>query len=123
VFLCFVLLAGLILGSVSFASFYLFAAPYSHAAEVNPILRVLLATGGPALVVAFKLGIGYRVWRSGPRLAAFRGTGPRNLLWIVLPVASVSGLGGFRKRARWLRVQRDDHWNRLPRTVTARSNH
>jgi len=95
VFLCFVLLAGQILDSVSFAFFYLFAAPYSHAAEVNPILRALLVTGGPALVVAFKLGIGYRVWRSGPRLAAFRGTGPRNLLWIVLPLASVSGLVGF----------------------------
>lgn len=95
VFLGFVLLAGQILDSVSFAFFYLFAAPYSHAAEVNPILRVLLATGGPALVVAFKLGIGYRVWRSVPRLSAIRGTGPRKLLWVVLPAASISGLVGF----------------------------
>ena len=94
-FLCFLLLAGQIVDSVSFACFYLYVVPYSTAQELNPIVNFLMNIGGPTIVVAVKLGIGYRVWRTAPKFMSIRGTGPKVLMWLVLPIAAISGWVGF----------------------------
>jgi hypothetical protein len=95
VFLCFAMLAGQILDSVSFAAFYLYLADNSNYTEINPFVRTLLILGGPALVVAFKLAVGYRVWRAAPYIHKIKGRVPRVLLWIFLPLAAISGWVGF----------------------------
>lgn len=95
VFLCFMVLGGQIVDSVSFAFFYLFVAPYSVAHEVNPIINILMNIGGPTLVVAVKLGVGYKIWKSALKLATIKGTYATILLWFTLPLAAISGWVGF----------------------------
>jgi hypothetical protein len=95
VFLCFLVLAGQILDSVSFAMFYLHVAPYSTAQELNPVVNTLMLIGGPTLVVVVKLWIGYRVWKSALKFNRIKQRIPLILMWILLPIAAISGwIGG-----------------------------
>jgi hypothetical protein len=92
-FCAFLVVAGQILDSVTFAQFFLIVPPDAVLAEQNPVTRTLMEIGGPTLVSAAKLGIAYRIWRGVPKLSFMVG-GPRRLLRVLLPVAAVSGFVG-----------------------------
>lgn len=91
VFLCFLVLAGQILDSVSFAMFQLYIAPHSVAREINPVVNTLMFIGGPTLVVAVKLWIGYRIWKSALKFDMIKQKILLIMMWIILPVAAISG--------------------------------
>jgi hypothetical protein len=101
VFLCFMVLSGQILDSVSFAMFYAYVAPYSTAREANPIINIIMSFGGPTLVVAVKLWVGYRIWKSALKFNLIKRKIPLILMWVILPLAALSGWVGcvFNSRA------------------------
>jgi hypothetical protein len=74
--------------------FYIHVAPYSIAQELNPIVNTLMIIGGPTLVVAIKLWIGYRIWKSALKFSMIKQKTPLIMMWILLPIAAISGWVG-----------------------------